>query len=339
MRFIFTGLVFYLLVSAYFAARRVIKKRQLAKTSSSSASTQSLPSPIDLSPSSSFQAEAIDSSVVDPSITGGAIAGSQIEETPIEESTSSASGAAEVLAASMAEAEPFAAELPTSEPTAPDLSAPALVEMESAEAQPEAPAAMAPPIESAPTAESAASSGRVEASSEVSESGVSESGVSEPIDAASPVLPIGAPVLFDADKNLTLAVSLSVTDIVNPDASGAVAVPDLIPTDPAISQVLNTQSETAQAHHPSIIEEIAELRPMADANTIQAEDPARRCMHALQTGDGTIRVAAVYELGELAVQRQGREAKELIEQLQILTEDEDPDVRLQAIAALAKVQG
>jgi HEAT repeat protein len=45
----------------------------------------------------------------------------------------------------------------------------------------------------------------------------------------------------------------------------------------------------------------------------------------------------VYELGEIAAQG-GSESEQIIEQLQQLTQDNDPDVRLQAVMALTKVQ-
>ncbi|WP_179228521.1 HEAT repeat domain-containing protein [Leptolyngbya ohadii] len=190
------------------------------------------------------------------------------------------------------------------------------------EASPEPPAAIANPDLTAPA---------------IPESAASMSEESSEATPSTP-MPIGSPMMINPDADLILAASVSVTDLVNPESSASVEIPDLIPTDPAISEVLNANSEQNRTHHPSVLEEIAQLRPMADtASSESSDDRTRRFMHALLTGDGTVRVAAVYELGEIAAQGSSN-SEQIIQQLQQLTQDEDPDVRLQAIAALAKVQ-
>ncbi|MBD1853018.1 HEAT repeat domain-containing protein [Cyanobacteria bacterium FACHB-502] len=302
MQFIWISLVSYLLVEAYFAARRVARKRQSARYSAQNSAPARLDRSVDQS-SDQFSIASPPSEVA-PEF-----------EQAIEALVNDAS--TQLEAPDMPVAEPAIQEFSVadsvsdnpilnSEPkTAPEIPAP-IAEMPASE-----------PVES--------TSSSSEASSESSTS-----------PSNSPFV-FDSDVVFDSDTDLTLAASLSVTSIVHPNSSGEVEVPDLIPTDPAISEVLNNNAEPTRVHQPSILEEIAELRPTANAQLSSQNDRTKHFMHALLTGDGTVRVAAVYELGEIAAQG-GSESEQIIEQLQQLTQDNDPDVRLQAVMALTKVQ-
>lgn len=344
MRFILIGLVFYLLVTAYFAAQRVARKRQMRKYSAQNStqnlaqsSSTTIPEPSAVTP----QAVSAQENSAGENAQSSTQAIGSSSKTSSSESTAQQGEALEMAASAL-----IAESAPTPEDSGINSANPiaeaeisafneqdiALPEPESAPVQeivepatqnstPDIPAAISAPELPAPEIPQPVTS---EASSEV---------------ASSPSLPIGSPAMINPDADLILAASMSVTGLVNPQSSASVEIPDLIPTDPAISEVLNANAEPTRTHHPSILEEIAELRPTADAPSHQSsDDRTRRFMHALLTGDGTVRVAAVYELGEIAAQGSS-DSEQIIQQLQQLIQDEDPDVRLQAIAALEKVRG
>lgn len=307
MRFFWISLVFYLLVEAYFAALRVAKKRQLAQYSAPSRQTHSAATTGQAAnPVSASQA-----SIAAPEAASASSLGSAEQELD------------EVIEAVFNDSsnQPEAPEVPIAEP--------AIYESVDPASNPENPLLSEEP-QTAPELPNPIAQMLAPDSSELLSSASSESGSD-----ASSTPSIATQPEFGSD--FPLAASLAVTDLVNPRTPGSVEIPDLIPTDPAISEVLNANAESRSNDHPSILEEIAELRPTADAQFYSAANRTKHFMHALLTGDGTVRVAAVYELGEIAAQG-GHDKEQIIEQLQQLTQDDDPDVRSQAIVALGKVQ-
>jgi hypothetical protein len=307
MRLIWISLVFYLLVEAYFAVLRVAKKRRLTQYSAPDSSQNSSSTSSDRFTAQRSTSQT--STALPPSSPESAELEKAVEELvsdPLNQLEAPEMPVSEAVLASSDPASTSDNQFLGSEPeTAPEIPHPA---------------AEMPALESS---ESIAST-----SPEGSSPGTSSESASNPA-GRSPA---------ELDQDFILAASLSVTDIVHPQAPGEVEIPDLIPTDPAISEVLNANAVSSSDHHPSILEEIAELRPIADANQHSStSDRTKHFMHALLTGDGTVRVAAVYELGEIAAQG-SNESEQIIKQLQQLTQDEDPDVRSQAIVALEKVQ-
>lgn len=152
---------------------------------------------------------------------------------------------------------------------------------------------------------------------------------------AEPASVIEQPIPLETEANVPLAVSLTVNDLVNPEASET-TVPNFIPTAPEVRDIQQhiqqgTNEKQDVDDRPDVIEEIAQLEQTG------SEDLFSHVLKSLDHPDSTVRVAAVFELGELAAKHQGQANQPLIERLIQLSQDEDTDVRSQAIAALGKV--
>jgi HEAT repeats len=151
---------------------------------------------------------------------------------------------------------------------------------------------------------------------------------------ATTALRISPEIPSEPEGDLSLAVSLPVSELVNP---GQTDLPRQNPTsvEPAIPAVEakdeNAPSEP-HAHSPTVLEEIAQL------GRTTPEDAISYFSKYLDHSDSAIRGAAVFELGELAANRQGAEAERIVKRLIQLNQDEDAQVRLQVVAAMEKIQ-
>lgn len=126
--------------------------------------------------------------------------------------------------------------------------------------------------------------------------------------------------------NVPLATSVSISELVQSEttqSSDASVVPELATEGLARGEA----SET----HP-VLEEISQLGRSQQLH--QVAHLARYVYHA----DSVVRVAVAFALGELAATRQGKGVEAIVPILSKLAQDANPQVRLQAVAALGSIQ-
>lgn len=141
--------------------------------------------------------------------------------------------------------------------------------------------------------------------------------VSEPASETPIDIRVVPPFVPQPELDVPLATSLKVSDVVHPS--------EVQPEIDLSSHQISTQSN--HEAHSSVVEEVAQLEHETDAIdrlAQQAQDP-----------DGTMRVAVAATLGELAVQ--GRNREQIIALLNQLSQDADPQVRVQAIASMGMI--
>jgi HEAT repeat protein len=143
--------------------------------------------------------------------------------------------------------------------------------------------------------------------------------------------PLAAQLTTNLD--LPLAVSVSVTELAQ-SAPPSVSTLDLnlVPPELAVPELASAKADrqSGQAEpHQSVLAEIAEL---------DRTDAVSHFQRYLDHPDDVVRAATVFELGELAAQRSGPEASEILDLLTPLSQDPDPQVRSQVVVALAKLQ-
>lgn len=128
---------------------------------------------------------------------------------------------------------------------------------------------------------------------------------------------------------IPLAASLTVTELVHPpEVEPALQLADAeTQAPPSLEDAL----EQHPAHH-NLLQEIAQLDDSSHHNRIS--HLARYIDHS----DSVMRAAAAFALGELGATTQGQELEEMVAMLNQFTEDANPQVRLQAVTALEKVQ-
>lgn len=125
------------------------------------------------------------------------------------------------------------------------------------------------------------------------------------------------PFVPQPELEVPFATSLKVSDVIHPSE-----------VEPQID--LPSHPISPQSHHEthsSVVEEVTQLEQgseVIDRLAQQAQDP-----------DGTMRVAVAAMLGELAVQ--GRNREQIIALLNQLSQDADPQVRVQAISSMGMI--
>jgi hypothetical protein len=148
---------------------------------------------------------------------------------------------------------------------------------------------------------------------------------------AAPASIVEQPVPLESEMDVPLAVSLTVSELMHPQTE-EVTVPNLIPADSEIREIQQAAEEKPEvADRPSLIAEIAQLEQPHSENILS------HVLQSLDHSDSTVRVAAVFELGELAAKHPGQINQDVIDRLNHLSQDADADVRSQAILALSKL--
>lgn len=143
-----------------------------------------------------------------------------------------------------------------------------------------------------------------------------------------------SPTELSADSEslpeLSLAASLTVTELLHPPET------DLsISLDPTSGDIeITPSSETLKQVHdrPNLLAELAQLEHSGHHE--QIAHLSRYTQHS----DSVMRATAAFALGELADKTQGQETAEIAALLQQFTQDANPQVRSQAIAAMGKLQ-
>lgn len=131
--------------------------------------------------------------------------------------------------------------------------------------------------------------------------------------------------ILEMTPDLPLAASLLVSKVVNPPENELGVQLDR----PNLSE---DTPDAAPAHHgANLLAEIAEL----DA---QPSDRIAHLSQFVEHPDSIMRVSAAYALGELAAQTQGSAKENIIALLVRLSQDVDPQVRVQAASALGSQQ-
>lgn len=123
-----------------------------------------------------------------------------------------------------------------------------------------------------------------------------------------------------------LATSLPVSEVVQPEADGVAH-----PVGMTEAETVHPASAAPQAAH-TLLEEISQLGRSGGVE--QIEQLAQHLHHP----DTVVRVAIAFALGELAERQQGQNLAAIVPLLNELSQDADSQVKLQALAAMGRVQ-
>lgn len=154
---------------------------------------------------------------------------------------------------------------------------------------------------------------------------------------AAPAQPAVTPVPLlelKPDVDLPLAASLSLQAAIQPETIKTDIIPNLEPNTSTIVEATdeNDTQKAQDREYQTVLEEIAQLGEEDHETTI-----ASLTRHANHSNP-LVRATAAMTLGDLAVKNQGRPQEELIAVLNQLLQDSNSEVRLQAAAALGKMQ-
>lgn len=144
------------------------------------------------------------------------------------------------------------------------------------------------------------------------------------VPAISDLSPVAIPVAPEADG--ILATSLSVSELVQSEAEGVAH---------QVSQADEGAfhpSATAPQEHHTLLEEIAQLGRAGQIEQIE------QLAHHVHNPDSVVRVAVAFALGEIAERHQGNSLDAIVPLLNELSQDTDSQVRLQALAAIGRIQ-
>lgn len=135
-----------------------------------------------------------------------------------------------------------------------------------------------------------------------------------------------------AELELPLAVSLSISELVHPETRSTST--DLFDLNLTSSDVIAESEATKleSSEHQSVLAEIAQL------DQTDSENAIAQFQRHLNHPDDIIRAAIVFEFGEVAASYQGMKAAEAKEVLMQLSQDPNPNIRTQAVLALAKIE-
>ncbi len=139
-----------------------------------------------------------------------------------------------------------------------------------------------------------------------------------------------SPVLLEPIAEVPLAVSLPVSELVQPH--NAEVEPDLTFVDQSgAASIATSEAHSEENHHRhEVLEEIAELG-QSESSGID------RLTQYVYHSDSVVRAAVAFALGEIAMKRQGQDRETSISLLSELSQDENPQVRLQAASALGTI--
>lgn len=154
---------------------------------------------------------------------------------------------------------------------------------------------------------------------------------------SAPAQPVAIPtplLELEPEVALPLAASLPLQEAIQPETIKADTVLDLGPNTSTIVEATD-ESDPQKAQdrdYQTVLEEIAQLGEGDHETTIASL--TRHANHA----NPLVRATAAMTLGELAAKKQGRPQEEMVALLNQLFQDSNSEVRLQAAAALGKMQ-
>lgn len=135
------------------------------------------------------------------------------------------------------------------------------------------------------------------------------------------------------ELDLPLAVSLSISELVNPEMRSHST--DQFEQDsmfPASAGAEPEATKLTSPEHQSVLAEISQL------DNLDAEDAIAQFQRHINHPDDIVRAAIVFEFGEAAAQYQGAKAAEAKDLLMQLSQDPNPNIRTQVVLALAKIE-
>ena len=145
--------------------------------------------------------------------------------------------------------------------------------------------------------------------------------------------PVNEPTIqLNTDEtDLSLAASLSVSEASHPDAqSHGNQVIDLHLENSEFAHSEVESESSVASEHQSVLAEISQL------NETDSDDTIAQLQQSLNHPDHLVRVAIVIKLEEIAA-KQGEKAAEAKEMLTQLSQDDNSDVRGQAVLVLTKI--
>lgn len=129
-------------------------------------------------------------------------------------------------------------------------------------------------------------------------------------------------------SNISLAGSLSVSEVIHPSE----VEPSIFVKTAHESAIAGLSSHDQTTQSNSLLQEVAELAPGGHKTQIS------HLVHYLNHADSVMRAAAAFALGDLAPHCHGEDLEKIFSVLQQFSQDANPQVRLQAVTALANLK-
>ena len=129
-------------------------------------------------------------------------------------------------------------------------------------------------------------------------------------------------------SNISLAGSLSVSEVIHPSE----VEPSIFVKTAHESAIAGLSSHDQTTQSNSLLQEVAELAPGGHKTQIS------HLAHYLSHADSVMRAAAAFALGDLAPHCHGEDLEKIFSVLQQFSQDANPQVRLQAVTALANLK-
>jgi len=129
-------------------------------------------------------------------------------------------------------------------------------------------------------------------------------------------------------SNISLAGSLSVSEVIHPSE----VEPSIFVKTAHESAIAGLSSHDQTTQSNSLLQEVAELAPGGHKTQIS------HLAHYLNHADSVMRAAAAFALGDLAPHCHGEDLEKIFSILQQFSQDANPQVRLQAVTALANLK-
>lgn len=154
-----------------------------------------------------------------------------------------------------------------------------------------------------------------------------------PVTRAVPPEPVVlSPIAPAPEADVLLAASLSVSDLVQLEATAASASSQRLLAFPDHDSAATAAGKPHSS--PSVLSILEEVERLGRTGQIDPVAPLARYVYH---SDPAIRVAVAFALGERAKRQQGRSAEAIVPVLSKLTQDANPQVRLQAVIALGEI--
>jgi len=129
-------------------------------------------------------------------------------------------------------------------------------------------------------------------------------------------------------SNISLAGSLSVSEVIHPSE----VEPSIFVKTAHESAIAGLSSHDQTTQSNSLLQEVAELAPGGHKTQIS------HLVHYLNHADSVMRAAAAFALGDLAPHCHGEDLEKIFSVLHQFSQDANPQVRLQAVTALANLK-
>lgn len=129
-------------------------------------------------------------------------------------------------------------------------------------------------------------------------------------------------------SNISLAGSLSVSEVIHPSE----VEPSIFVKTAHESAIAGLSSHDQTTQSNSLLQEVAELAPGGHKTQIS------HLAHYLNHADSVMRAAAAFALGDLAPHCHGEDLEKIFSVLHQFSQDANPQVRLQAVTALANLK-